>query len=70
MDVKDAIDGEIVLKEILYKYGKSIDEIKNDKILLKELITQLKERSGWSLRKMESILGMEKDKISKVLKTE
>ena len=64
-DVKDVIDEKIVLQDFFKEYGKSLNEIRSNNVLLKELATQLKEKSGLSLRKMESILGVSKDKISK-----
>ena len=67
-EVKNVIYEEKVLKDFFNKYGKSIDKIRKDEVLLRELVTQLREKSGLSLRKMESILGIGKDKISKALK--
>ena len=66
-EVQEYIDSNSVIKDYIEKCGKSIDEIKKDNILLKELIIRLKEESGLSLRKMDSIFDISRKKLSKIL---
>ena len=66
-DVQEYRDSNEVIKDYLKKYGKSIDEIKKDNILLKELIVRLKEESGLSLRKMDNLFNIRRNKLSKIL---
>ena len=66
-EVQEYIDSNSVIKDYIEKCGKSIDEIKKDNILLKELIIRLKEEGGLSLRKMDSIFDISRKKLSKIL---
>lgn len=49
-DIKEYIDEEIILKDFLNKYKKSIEEVKEDKELLKELIKDLTSKSRTILK--------------------
>ena len=67
-EVQEFVDKNIIIKEFLEYHNKSMDEITEDRTLLKKLLIQLKNRSGISLRKLGIMFEIGKDTISKIIK--
>jgi putative transposase len=57
---------ENVIKEILRKYNKNLDDIRKNKKELKEFITILKEKEGISLRKIADELKLSRESVRRI----
>ena len=57
---------ENVIKEILRKYNKNLDDIRKNKKELKEFITILKKKEGISLRKIADELKLSRESVRRI----
>lgn len=67
-DICEYTDSNIIIKNFLQSYGKSMEKLKKDKKKLKEVFLKLKNEGGLSLRKIEGIFNIGKDTIRKIIK--
>lgn len=65
---KDYIDYELVIKKFIKKNNKSIEEILQNRGLLKELTQCLEEEAGLSIRKISEILNINRSRLRRLLK--
>lgn len=69
-DVKDIIENESsnqIIDRYIKMYGKSIGDIINNEELFHKLLLDLRFKGGKSLREMSKILGINKDRLNKVI---
>ena len=67
-DIKDVIDYEYNIEDIIKKYVKGIEgKLEENEIEFGKLLLEIREKCGISLRKMSKIFNINKDKINKYI---
>ena len=67
-DIKDVIDYEYNIEDIIKKYVKRIEgKLEENEIEFGKLLLEIREKCGISLRKMSKIFNINKDKINKYI---
>lgn len=70
-DIKEVVeefqDEKVIIEEFLKEKEKNISEIKENKVLLAELLFRLKYKGGLSLRAMEKILKISKSYLATII---
>ena len=66
-EVKENMNSEDILQMYLKKHSTSIEKVVEDKNLFCELLLEMRHNGGMSLREMSKILGVNKDKLNKII---
>ena len=66
-DISDHLDPNQVIATFIKDTGKNLDSIKKDKLLFKELLFQLQEKSSLSMRKISTLLKVSRYTLLKIL---
>lgn len=67
-DIKDVIDYEYNIEELLEKYKNEVKgELIKDEVKFGRILLGVRQKYGISLREMEKIFGINKDKLNKYI---
>lgn len=67
-DIKDVMDYEYDIEEVLEKYKNEFNEdLTKDEVKFGRILLEVRQKCGISLREMEKIFGINKDKLNKCI---